>query len=71
MANNDLLKDPNVRFTIRTVTGHKLRKLMTAERFLSVRGKYLGKDVLVDVENMNNDVIQTWDIWLTDNKEGI
>jgi hypothetical protein len=61
------LTDPGFRFTIRTVDGRVLRKLMPASRFLSVRGNYVGavEPVRVDVVHMDNDGVQTWNIHLT------
>lgn len=49
----DLLADAGVRFTIRTNAGRVLRKMMRAERFIAVRGRYFADEVEVVVTHVD------------------
>lgn len=61
------LTDGRYRFTIHTLEGQGLRKLMTADRFLEVRSQYVGltRPVRVEVIHMDKAGSQTWDISLS------
>lgn len=58
-----LVNDSNYRFTIREAGGKGLRKLMTGSRFLEKRAQYIGRSgIRVDVLNMTNGSVQTWNL---------